>query len=49
MTPAEGTSDYAAFEHPELASNGGRTLVISYYRPLGAFKGEMRVVELTLR
>jgi hypothetical protein len=44
--PARGTN-YAAREHPELARDGGRTIVVSYYHPTGALTGEMRLVELT--
>jgi hypothetical protein len=44
--PPQGTN-YAAREHPELARDGGRTIVISYYHPTGALTGEMRLVELT--
>jgi hypothetical protein len=47
--PAAGTVDYAGREHPELASDGGRTIVISYYRPGGRFAGELRLVAMTLK
>jgi hypothetical protein len=48
LTPVEGTL-YAGREHPELALNDGRTIVISYYRPLGGFKGELRLVNVTFK
>ncbi len=42
-----GTVNYAAFEHPELARGGGRTVTISYFHPLGPLAGEIRLVEVT--
>jgi hypothetical protein len=47
--PASGTVDYAGREHPELASGSGRTIVVSYYQPLGGFKGELRLVSVTFK
>lgn len=44
--PLRGTN-YAAREHPEIARDGGRTIVVSYYHPTGALTGELRLVELT--
>jgi hypothetical protein len=44
--PPQGTN-YAAREHPELARDGGRAIVVSYYHPTGSLTGEMRLVELT--
>ena len=44
----EGFS-YAAREHPDLATDGGRTLFVTYYQPLGAFSGTVRAVRVTLR
>jgi hypothetical protein len=38
-----GGNDYAAKEHPELAGDGGRALVVGYARPLGGFDGEVRL------
>lgn len=45
----EGQINYSAIEHPELAADGGRKLVISYYHPIRVFKGEIRLVEVTLQ
>jgi hypothetical protein len=45
--PPQGTN-YAAREHPQLAREGERTIVVSYYHPTGALTGEVRLVELTL-
>ncbi len=45
--PVDGI-DYAGRQHPELASTDGRIVVISYYHPLGGFRGELRLVEVTL-
>jgi|GEM_PF-1965919 len=36
-------------EHPELATNGGRTVVVSYTHPTGPLKSEIRLVEVTFR
>jgi hypothetical protein len=43
-----GMVNYGAFEHPELAVDGGRVLTVTYFHPLGAFRGEIRVVRLRL-
>jgi hypothetical protein len=48
-SPAAGTVDYAAREHPELAAQGGQAIVISYYRPAGGFSGELRLVAITFK
>jgi hypothetical protein len=45
--PASG-NDYSGKEHPELASNGGRTVVVSYARGTGSFQGEVRLASITL-
>jgi hypothetical protein len=47
-TPSGQTADYAAFEHPELATDDGRTVVVTYFHPLGPFRGEIRMVRVTL-
>ncbi len=47
LTPAKDSVDYAAIEHPELSTNGGQTIVITYYHPLGSLKGELRLVTVT--
>jgi Domain of unknown function (DUF4185) len=49
MTPATNTVDYAGIEHPELAKDGGKTLFVTYYHPLGGFKGELRAVSVNLK
>jgi hypothetical protein len=41
-------SDYAAKEHPELARDGGRTLVVSYADPWQGFGGVIRLALATL-
>jgi Domain of unknown function (DUF4185) len=38
-----GTTNYAAKEHPELATDGGRTLFVTYAHPLGGFDEAVRV------
>lgn len=47
LAPFSG-NDYAAKEHPELAQDGGRTLVVSYARATGAFAGEVRLSSVSL-
>jgi hypothetical protein len=47
VTPSSSNADYAAFEHPELATDGGRTVVVTYFHPLGPFRGEIRLVRVT--
>jgi hypothetical protein len=49
MTPATGFYDYAAKEHPEFMADGGRNIIVTYYRPTGTYTGEVRLVEVTLR
>jgi hypothetical protein len=49
MTPATGFYDYAAKEHPEFMADGGRNIIVTYYRPTGTYMGEVRLVEVTLR
>jgi hypothetical protein len=41
--------DYLFQEHPALRSADGRQIVVSYARPLGNFRGEVRLVRITLR
>ncbi|HLA76426.1 MAG TPA: DUF4185 domain-containing protein [Vicinamibacteria bacterium] len=48
QAPASGV-DYAGREHPELTADGGRRIFVSYYRRAGGFRGELRLVEVTLR
>jgi hypothetical protein len=46
--PATERADYSAKEHPELASDGGRTVVVSYARPTGPFSGDVRLASVSL-
>jgi hypothetical protein len=48
-TPAAGKVDYAGREHPELAAQDGRAIVISYYQPQAGFSGELRLVAVSLK
>jgi len=48
MPPASG-ANRAGLEHPELAKNGGKTIYVSYYRPMGFLQGELRLVEVTFQ
>ena len=43
-----GTNDYAAREHPELSTDGGRALFVTYAHPLGGFDEDVRVAAPTL-
>lgn len=47
LPPADGAYNYLAREHPALASEDGKSIVISYARPLGNFRGEVRLVRIT--
>jgi hypothetical protein len=42
------TNDYAGREHPELATDGGRGLVVTYAHPLGGYDEDVRVATPTL-
>ena len=44
-----GEYDYLFLEHPALRSADGRQIVVSYSRPLGNFRGEVRLARITLR
>jgi hypothetical protein len=44
----DGTNDYAGKEHPELATDGGRGLVVTYAHPEGGFDEDVRVATPTL-
>jgi hypothetical protein len=49
VTPVQGSEKtYCAYEHPELATDGGRTLVVSYSHPMGGFRGEVRLARVRL-
>jgi hypothetical protein len=41
--------NYAAVEHPALASENGKNIVVSYFNPHGEAYGKLRLVEVTLR
>jgi hypothetical protein len=47
LAPSSG-NNYAGKEHPELAGNGGKSLVVSYARATGTFDGEIRLSSVTL-
>ncbi len=54
ITPSEGGvvaagegNDYLAMEQPGLGDADGRSIVISYSRPLGSFRGEVRLARIT--
>ena len=50
VLPAVADSyDYLFLEHPALRSADGRQIVVSYARPLGNFRGEVRLARITLR
>jgi hypothetical protein len=38
--------NYAGREHPELAQDNGRQIVVSYYHPQGMFYGELHLVDV---
>jgi hypothetical protein len=47
QTPGAG-NDYAAQLHPELFTNEGKHVAVTYYRPGTLFKGELRLVDVLL-
>ncbi|MBN8616067.1 MAG: DUF4185 domain-containing protein [Deltaproteobacteria bacterium] len=54
ITPSEGGilaagegNDYLAMEQAGLGDASGRSIVISYSRPLGSFRGEVRLARIT--
>lgn len=47
LAPSSG-NDYAGKEHPELAEDGGKTVVVSYARSTGTFDGDIRLTSVTL-
>ncbi len=47
--PTSSGTNYAAREHPELAADGGRRVMVSYAHPLGPLSLEMRLVEVVFR
>ncbi len=44
-----GTTNYLAQEHIALSSVDGHSLVVGYSRPLAPFRGEVRLVRITLK
>jgi hypothetical protein len=48
LPPPPNSLDYGGFEHPELATDGGRSIVISYFHPIGPLQGEIRLVRVRL-
>ncbi len=48
VLPAPDGYDYLFLEHPALRSADGRQVVVSYSRPLGNFRGEVRLARVTL-
>jgi hypothetical protein len=46
LVPPSG-NDYSGKEHPELASDGGRIVVVSYAHATGTFAGEVRLSSVT--
>lgn len=47
-TNADATNNYSAIEHPILSRDNGKTIVVSYARPLQGFlEGEVRVAEIS--
>lgn len=47
ILPAGEGNDYLAQEHPALSAPDGSSIVISYSRPLGSFRGEVRLARIT--
>ena len=45
MTPTDGVN-YAGEQHPELAEDGGQTIFVSYYQPLGFLRGQLHLVRV---
>lgn len=47
--PSSMDWNYNAYEHPEIARDGGKTLYVTYYRPIAPSEGELRIVEVKLK
>jgi hypothetical protein len=45
----ENAFNYIVVEHPELRSADGKSIVISYSRPTEAFRGDVRLLRVTLK
>lgn len=48
ILPAGEGTNYLALEQPALSDPDGTSVVISYSRPLGSFRGEVRLARITL-
>jgi hypothetical protein len=48
-TPLPMHFNYIIVDHPELASADGRSIVISYSRPTGLLRGDVRLARITFR
>jgi len=48
MTPAQGSNNRQGKQHAELAIKDGQTIYVSYFRPTGFLRGELRFVEVAL-
>ncbi len=48
QAPTDGRTCYSAKEHPELSTDDGKTIVVSYARSLGGFRGEVRLARASL-
>ena len=46
--PREGLNNWAAVAHPELARDRGRVQYLTYRHPVGDFRHEIRLMEITL-
>lgn len=46
---AANSYNYIIIEHPELRSADGRSIEISYSRPTGPFRGDVRLARITFR
>ncbi len=46
---AADSFNYITLEHPELRSEDGSTIVISYSRPTAPFRGDVRLARITLQ
>jgi hypothetical protein len=49
LSPASGSYDYLFHEHVELRSADGRQIYVTYARPTAPFRGDVRLVRITLR
>lgn len=46
MAPMAGSNNRQGMQHAELAMNNGQTIYVSYFRPIGFLRGEIRLVEV---